>query len=86
MDGLPYSPAVRDAVTRAEKCAIFRDDLKISCIRHNKRIKEVAVESGVKYYSFLDTMSGKISGHEIIPKVSEYMKAKETLAQNQTGA
>ena len=82
MGDTQYSSAMQSAITRAEICAQFRNDVKIFCVLHDIHIKKLAKDSGVKYSSLLDATTGRSTGYEVIPIVREYMESVDRSSQN----
>lgn len=72
-----HSPAVASAAESITKGLEFGVEVRVFCARYGMRIKTVAKNSGVKYYSLMDVMQGKSRGVDLIPKVREYMISVE---------
>lgn len=78
-----HSPTVVNAVESIQNGLEFGVEVRIFCARNGMRIKTLAQNAGVKYYSLMDTMCGKTRGADLIPKVREYMSTVESLSHEQ---
>lgn len=83
MDNASIPPVVKNATISFQERIQFGVDVRVFCARHGLRIRELARQSGVKYYTLMDTMTGKTPGTELMPKVREYMNSMDELSHEQ---
>jgi hypothetical protein len=51
----------------------FGLEVRVFTARTGMTVKEIAVASGVKYATLVDTTTGRSAGHELIPIVRNFM-------------
>lgn len=51
----------------------FGQEVAIFTAKTGLKIKELAKLTGVKYGTMIDCTTGRTPGHEVVPKVREYM-------------
>lgn len=77
------TPSVELAAKTYSERREFGVRVKMFCVQHGISIKDMARECGFSYNSLLEVVQGRIPGHEIKPRLIEYMEAASQSSHKQ---